>query len=128
MRELGFARYLSGAADEGVALMERALGTYRGQLDDPQGLAATLNRLGTVALDQDEPATALDRFSEALQLTLEAGMLIDQAHALDGMARGQERLGDPAAAENLRAAVDLYRRIGASELAEAERRLAATGG
>jgi DNA-binding SARP family transcriptional activator len=129
MRELGFARYLTGAADEGLALMERALGIYRGQLDDPQGLAATLNRLGTVALDQDEPAAALDRFGEALQLTLEAGMLIDQAHALDGMARCRERLGDPAAAaENLRAAVDLYRRIGAFELAEAERRLAAPDG
>jgi hypothetical protein len=68
MRELGFARYLTGDA-EGLALVEQALDMYRGELDDPQGLAATLIRLGRVALDQDEPAMALDRYGEALRLT-----------------------------------------------------------
>jgi DNA-binding SARP family transcriptional activator len=128
MRELGFARYLAGDA-EGLALVERALEMYRGPLDDPQGLAATLVRLGTVALDQDEPAMALDRFGEALRLILDGDMLIDQAHALDGTARCHERLADPARArENLSAAVRLYRRMGTFELAEAEERLAALGG
>jgi len=128
MRELGFARYLTGDA-EGLALVKQALDMYRGELDDPQGLAATLIRLGRVALDQDEPTMALDRYGEALRLTQAAEMLIDEAHALDGLAHCHEKLADPVRArENLSAAVRLYRRMGTFELAEAEKRLAALDG
>jgi tetratricopeptide (TPR) repeat protein len=128
MRELGFARYMSGD-DEGVTLIHDALEAYRGPVDDEQGMAATLNRLGAVALHRGEPAAALDHYGEAEQLARRVGMLIDHAHALDGLARGHEQLGDTAAAaENLRTAMELYRRMGSFELAEAEKRLAALGG
>jgi DNA-binding SARP family transcriptional activator/Flp pilus assembly protein TadD len=128
MRELGYARYLTGDP-RGVPLLERALETYRGPLDDDQGMGATLNRLGAVALDQSETEIAIERFEEALRLTRVAGMPIDQAHALDGLARCRERLGDPdGARESLREAAELYRRMGAFELADAERRLTALDG
>jgi hypothetical protein len=56
-------------------------------------------------------------------------MLIDEAHALDGLAHCHEKLADPVRArENLSAAVRLYRRMGTFELAEAEERLAALDG
>jgi DNA-binding SARP family transcriptional activator len=128
LRDIGITRYRAGD-HSGVADLERALEAFRGEVADTQGEAETLVYLGEAALERDGPAPGLDFYLQAVPLARKARSLIDEARALDGMARCRERLGGPAAAiDDLRAAVGLYRRMGAVELADAEERLVALGG
>ena len=128
LRDLGIARYRAGDHSGALAL-EQALEAFREEVQDAQGEAETLVYLGEVAAEQNAPDRARDFYRKAVPLARQASSLIDEARALDGIARCHERLGEPEAAlESLREAVAMYRRMGLAGLAEAEERLVALGG
>jgi DNA-binding SARP family transcriptional activator len=125
LRDLGITRFRAGDPS-GTDALERALEAFDGEVQDAQGEARTLVYLGEAAAETEGPARALDFYRQAIPLARKARSLIDEAHALDGIARCTERLGDRRdAVENLGQAVARYRRMGAFELAEAEARLTA---
>jgi tetratricopeptide (TPR) repeat protein len=125
LRDLGIARYRAGDRS-GVGLLRRALEAFREEVEDAQGEAETLVYLGETGAETEGPDRARDFYHQAIPLAKKAHSLIDEARALDGIARCDESSGDrEAALEGLRQAVAMYRRMGAVELAETQERLGA---
>ena len=128
LRDLGIARYRA-ADPSGTLKLERALAAFRDEVEDLQGEAETLVYLGETVVEGSGPDQALDLYRQAVPLARKAHSLIDEARALDGIARCHGLLGErEAAVEHLRQAVGRYRRMGAADLADAEERLFALGG
>jgi DNA-binding SARP family transcriptional activator len=128
VRELGWALHVSGDVG-GRRLVEQALDFCRTVQRDPSGEIDCLVYLGRIVTDEGDPAAALKLLDEAVDLARGAQRGFALAYALDAAARCRELLGDRAgAAEALREAVRLYRRMRLAELAGAEERLVESGG
>jgi DNA-binding SARP family transcriptional activator len=106
---------LSGAAED----VDAALETLRG-LGDRRGETEALVAKSALTAEIAGPADALILYRETLRLAREIHSPLDEAQALEGIARCTARLGDrKAALTDLRTAVELYERIGAAETASA---------
>ena len=84
-----------------------------------------LHRLGTVAMATGATREALGYYRQAGETAAALGFLVDEARALEGLARCEEELGDrKPAVEHLRTAVEIFERAGAAEAAAAAAYLA----
>jgi tetratricopeptide (TPR) repeat protein len=123
LQELGEARRQAGDPARATQDLTRAHAILV-QLGSRGGQAEVLNYLGALLLDTADPL-ARDRFRAALRLAREVGNPLEEARALDGMAGCSLHRSDPGdAARQLRAALAIYRRLGAPEAAAAEAALA----
>jgi tetratricopeptide (TPR) repeat protein len=110
-----------GAAD----LLGQALAIFR-DLGESLGEAEVLNHTGMLLTESGESGKALALYIDALGLARRIQSPLEQAHALEGLARCRIRLGDgKAGLTELRAAVAIYQRIGAAEADAAETYLTA---
>lgn len=88
------------------------------------GQAEVLNDLGALLLDTRDPL-ARERFQAALELAREVQNPLAEARALEGIAQCSTYDGSTEEAiRQLQAALEIYRRIGAPEAAQAEGKLA----
>jgi len=72
--------------------------TLCGELEDHDGEAVALNRLGEVHLADGRPGDARDQLTAALGLATENGNRLEQARARDGLGHAYHALGDTAEA------------------------------
>ena len=125
LQELGRVRGALGDADAARALLQDALGLFR-EIGDLQGETECGNAFAGLLADEGESQRALDLFREVLSTARTVRSPIEEARALEGAARCLDRLGDRSGAlAGQRAAVALYRRIGAARATPASERLAA---
>jgi tetratricopeptide (TPR) repeat protein len=111
--ELGIVARLTGDCDVAAQKHQRALAMFE-QLTDLVGQAEALNCLGDVSLARDELSQARHHHRRALDTALRAHSPRDEADARLGLGRCALRLGKPEeAAEEIRQAEAIYRRIGA---------------
>jgi tetratricopeptide (TPR) repeat protein len=103
---------------EAAALLRQALVRFR-ELRYRRGEAEVLIDIGLLSAEAGESAAAMAIFTEALELAREIGSQPEQARALEGRARCRASLGDDEAADELREAVEIYRRVGALRQADA---------
>ncbi|MEU5927061.1 tetratricopeptide repeat protein, partial [Streptomyces antimycoticus] len=89
------------------------------EVGDSQGEAEALNSTGALLARSGEPRRALDTYQQALRLARQVGSPLDEAHALEGIARCQAHTDTQAAITSLREAVTIYQRIGVAETATA---------
>lgn len=118
--ELGMVWHMTGDSVRAADDLAAALALYR-NLKSRSGQAEVLASMGTILLDKGDPQ-AKDRFHEALRLARAVQNRLAEARALEGVARWSLRLRrTDEAARSLRAALDIFRDIGAPEAAEVER-------
>ncbi|QIS11464.1 ATP-binding protein [Nocardia arthritidis] len=118
LNNLGIVRARTGLRAEAVDLHQRALALFR-QLGYRRGVVEVLVDIGTLLLDTGAPDVALGRFTEALAVARELGSQLEQAHALEGIARCRVGMGAEGDLAELREAIEMYARIGAPEAAAA---------
>jgi DNA-binding SARP family transcriptional activator len=117
--DLGRARHAQGRTTEAAELLAQARALFH-DLGDPHGEAEVLNSTGALRSDVSGPRAALPCYEEALRLAHRVPSPLEQARALEGLGLAHAALGDPArAATQLREAASLYRRIGATQAADA---------
>lgn len=117
-------RQATGDYPAAAAGYARAAALYR-ELGNQEGVAEVLTSEGALLAATAGPAEALPRYRQALESARAAQCPLEQARALEGIARCRDRLGDRAAAvADLGAAVELYRRVGAAEAGPAAEYLA----
>ncbi|WP_169814857.1 tetratricopeptide repeat protein [Nocardia crassostreae] len=122
---LGWIRYLSGDVPHAEELLHRALATFRA-IGHRTGETETLNRIGALYAASRDYSRALEIHEEALRLARLIHNHLEEGRALDGAARCRFHLGEQEASMTaLHAAVTIYQRLGAAELASAEAYLAA---
>jgi predicted ATPase/class 3 adenylate cyclase len=90
----------SGDYDEGGRLLEETAARARARGLDQQ-LTSTLHSLGDLALDREDPDTALQRFDEALAHAVETGNRRVQMYCVAGIACALLQQGDDRAAARL---------------------------
>ena len=124
LHELGRVRHSSGEWPAAAELLGQAAAIFH-DLDDTQGEAEVLNSTGALLTASHGPEQAEDLYRRALSLARAGQSPLDEARALEGLARCAAHRQDRAAAlSDLGRAVALYRRIGAREAAEAAAYLA----
>ncbi|MFF4290808.1 ATP-binding protein [Streptomyces sp. NPDC001633] len=112
---LGQAQHLAGEHQTAADLFQRAQELFE-EFGDAQGVARVLNCMGAVLADTAPPYRALAIYQRALQLACRVRSPLDEARALEGVARCHELAGHwQAALTKLHEAVTTYRRIGAAE-------------
>jgi tetratricopeptide (TPR) repeat protein len=112
---LGSVHYLTGEHPAGSATLIEALILYR-ELGDRLGQATALNKLGARLLDSSGYDDALNHHLQALRLAEDIHSPLEEARALEGIARCRLRVLDAEDGEaRLRQALAIYRRIGAPE-------------
>ena len=115
-----------GELHEAEDLLAAALNVYI-DMPYPVGEAEVRNSLAALTADTVGDEAGLAAYAACLELTLRAEHPLEQAHALEGMARCELRLGKrETGLEHLRAAVDLYARMHSAEHAAAAAFLAQT--
>ena len=92
----GLARS-QGDLDAAERLLERSLEVHQ-RLDDPIGMARTLNNLGNVALSKHDPETARARYLATLEVANRTNDLTLRSIALNNLGELARRAGDLAAA------------------------------
>ncbi|MFJ2345220.1 ATP-binding protein [Streptomyces antimycoticus] len=107
-------RNFTAAAD----LLDRSRVLFA-EVGDVQGEAEVLNSTGALLARSGQPRRALDTYQQALLLARQVRSPLDEAHALEGIARCQAPTDTRAAITSLREAVAIYQRIGAAETATA---------
>jgi tetratricopeptide (TPR) repeat protein len=113
---------LSGDCISALASYQQALALFC-DFGHQLGQAVALNSLGELSLRTSDPR-ARDYHSRALAIARDIGAPLEEARALEGI--GHSRLRDhdhPEAAGYLQQAHEIYRRIGAPELARVEEAL-----
>ncbi|MEV8063869.1 tetratricopeptide repeat protein [Streptomyces antimycoticus] len=114
LRDLGVvltkARDFTAATD----LLAQSRKLYE-EVGDLQGEVEALNSTGGLLVACDEKERALGIYQQALLLACQVRSPLEEAHALEGIARCQVRTGMRTAINSLREAVSIYRRIGAAE-------------
>ncbi|WP_329114288.1 ATP-binding protein [Streptomyces sp. NBC_01465] len=121
---LGRVRTATGQHPEAAGLLRQAL-SLRRELGDARGEAEALNALGDLLVETADTAGARSRYEEALQLTTVVPNPLEEGRALEGLGRCHELSGALSdALTDTRAAVGVYRRLGAAEAEPAEARLA----
>ncbi|HEV2636557.1 MAG TPA: BTAD domain-containing putative transcriptional regulator [Actinocrinis sp.] len=124
LQDLGRARHAAGEHRAAQDLLRRSLAAFQ-EVGDRQGEAEVGNSLGALAADTAGPDQALVHFRQALELARAVRSPLDEARALDGIARCDDRLGKhPSAVAHLDQALAVYRRIGAAEAEAAAAQLA----
>jgi tetratricopeptide (TPR) repeat protein len=119
LQELGVVRRLTEDTIRASDNLTEALAIYQ-DLGSSAGQAEVLNYLGALLLDSGDPH-ALGRFQTALRLARQVRNPLEEARALEGIARCLLRRHDTSqAAPQLHAALEIYRRIGAPEAALVE--------
>jgi tetratricopeptide (TPR) repeat protein/transcriptional regulator with XRE-family HTH domain len=125
LRNLGDVRRRTGDYPAAALALEQALGIYR-DLGDRGGEALALNERGTLYRVSDDLAQAIACHQRALDLARAIDSAWDEAHALAGLGRCALAGGRTAeAADDLRQALEIFRRIGAPEAGEVSGELAA---
>ena len=122
LTELGTVLRLTGDGLAAAAYQEQALELYRG-VSDRLGEGVVLHELGELALTSAGTtrasagaAQALEHFSAALDIAVDLAAPAEQARARVGIGRSELLAGRPGeAAEPLRQALEIYRRIGSPE-------------
>ena len=123
LRELGIVRRLAGDAGRAAADLTKAHSIYQ-ELGSLGGQAEVLNSIGTLLLDGGD-ARAHGRFQDAFRFSRQVRNPLEEARALEGLARCALRQSDTGeAARQLRAALAIYHRLGAPEAEVAEATLA----
>jgi len=118
LQELGATRRLAGSAAEAAEDLTRAHAIFQA-LGSRGGQAEVLNYVGDLLLDNQDPQ-APDRFRAALRLAREVRNPLEEARALEGLARCALRQHDATEAiPQLHAALEIYQRLGAPEAAAA---------
>ncbi|MFE7124909.1 ATP-binding protein [Streptomyces sp. NPDC057617] len=98
-----------------AVVLEQVHDAYR-YIGDRAGETEVLNRIGTLHLKCGDPRQAQAHHQRALELARTIRNQLEEARALEGVARCCELTRNyPAALSNLREAVSLYQRIGAAE-------------
>lgn len=122
--ELARIHHVRGELSDAADLLTGALDIYTG-IHFVVGEAEVRNSLAALTVDTEGDEAGLAAFAECLALTSRAEHPLEQAHALEGMARCELRLGKrETGLEHLRAAVDLYARMSSAEHAAASAFLA----
>jgi len=124
LRDHGRALHLSGDPTAAAVLYEQAR-TICQAIGDRPDETTVLTYMGALAAEVTGPREAQALYEEALLLARQTKRLLNEAHALDGIARCAAALGQHARAlEDMGQAVLLFRRMGAPEAASAAARLA----
>jgi tetratricopeptide (TPR) repeat protein len=111
---LGVVRQATGDVQGAAPALEQSLGIYR-DLGIPAGEAQVLNRIGALHLARGDAQQAQACHQAALKVARAVGSRLEEARALEGL--GQGTRATAAADRALRAALELYRRIGAADAA-----------
>lgn len=118
LQELGVVRQLTGNPTRAAEELTEALTIYR-DLGSRTGQAEVLNYIGAMLLDDGDPQ-AVNWFQDALRLARQVHNPLEEAHALEGVARCSLSQRDTKRAiQQLQAALEIYQRIGAPEAAQA---------
>jgi len=122
---LGVVQRLTGEYPAAARDLEQALGLYR-DLGDRFGEAEALNERGTLYRVNGDPARAEGCHRQALDLARAIAGSRDEAHALAGLGRCALAVGHAAQGEVLlQQALEIFQRIGAAEVGDVSRELAA---
>jgi tetratricopeptide (TPR) repeat protein len=122
-QELGVVRRLAGDTTQAADYLAKAYATFE-DLGSRSGRAEVLNCIGMLLVDEGNPQ-ALDRFRAALELAREVHNPLEEARALEGWARWSIRKSETGQGiRQLRAALEIYQRIGAPEAAQVRAALA----
>ncbi|MEU7942473.1 cyclophane-containing RiPP biosynthesis TPR protein HaaT [Microbispora bryophytorum] len=109
--ELGALHRLDGDLAAATSALNRAAAWYA-ELGNRTGQLEVQNHFGALLLDIDEHDRAKDRYEYALSLARELGVPLQEAHALDGLARCELARGRPEQAAELRSAAQaVYQRL-----------------
>lgn len=118
LQELGVVYRLTGDRIRAADYLATAQTIYQ-NLESRAGQAEVLNRIGEL-LDDGDPQ-ALKSFEDALRLARQVYNPLEEARALEGVARcSLRRHGTSEALQQLHAALEIYERIGAPEAAQAQ--------
>jgi tetratricopeptide (TPR) repeat protein len=116
LQELGVVRWLAGDTSQAIDNLTEALTIFQ-DLGSRSGQAEVLNCLGKTLLDNGD-VRALERFHAALRLAREVRNPLEEAHALEGIARCALHQNDTdRAIRQLQAALEINERIGAPDAA-----------
>ncbi|GLX08056.1 ATPase [Microbispora sp. NBRC 16548] len=111
LHELGRLRHAHGDHSGAAMLLEEALLFFQ-EARDPHGQAETINSKADLLADAEGPQAALPVYREALRLSRDVGIALEEGRALEGIARCADRIGDrDTALARLRAALVIYRRL-----------------
>jgi tetratricopeptide (TPR) repeat protein len=112
LNELGALQRLTGDHKAAATSLSQALDLRR-RAGNLLGEAETLNNMGDLSLVVGTLTDVRARHEDALRIATSIGSPLEEARALEGIGRCDLRDGRPeAAAETLRRALDIYRRIG----------------
>ncbi|HEY3867269.1 MAG TPA: tetratricopeptide repeat protein [Actinocrinis sp.] len=124
LQGLGRVRDASGDRAAAAELYDAALALFR-EVGDLQGQSETLHATAELVADTAGPHEALGLYRQAADLAHSVHSPLDEAWALEGLARSAARTGDRAAAATAqREAVAIHRRIGSRDADAAARTLA----
>ncbi|MFD0340327.1 ATP-binding protein [Streptomyces sp. NPDC127117] len=118
--ELGRTRTITGNHAAAGDLLHQSLILFQ-EAGNVQGEAEVLNSTGDLLAKSAVPQRALVTYRQALDVARQAMSPLDEAHALEGIARTSDH---HAALADLRQAVSIYRRIGVPEATSAAEYLA----
>jgi DNA-binding SARP family transcriptional activator/Tfp pilus assembly protein PilF len=125
LSQVARVHYAMGNFELAEPLLEQSLRIHRDAQYLP-GEAKAINIIAALKADTGGPEAGLDLYRESIALALRAEDPLEQARALEGMARCEAALGmRESAIEHLEAAVDLYRRMRAAELGPSSQYLTA---
>lgn len=125
---IGCAHRLAGRPGEALAALEDAL-DLAGRVGPETSVTEALNALGETLLLLDRPAEALVRHQQALVSARRTGDRLQEAYALDGVARSMAAggIGGPPR-DHWLAALAIYTELGVPEAAEVRARIDALPG
>ncbi|WP_216894055.1 ATP-binding protein [Nocardia alni] len=126
LNNLGIVQTRTGLYAEAVDAHTQARALFH-QLGNRRGEVEVLIDIGTLLLETGMPDAGMENFTEALGFAREVGSQLEQARALEGIARCRVSIGDISGIEQLREAVAVYRRIDAPEAIAAEAYLSELG-
>lgn len=108
-----------GEKEKALQFYEKSL-EIRRAIEDFDGESSSLGGIGLIYLSKNQTRIALDFFSKELQSSIKSDNKENIARSYLRLGRGFEQLGDfPAAAENYRQALTIFREIGLnSEVAD----------
>ncbi|WP_216898834.1 tetratricopeptide repeat protein [Nocardia alni] len=122
---LGWMRHLQGRQDAAMDLLREALTIFQNIHSSP-GETETYNRIAAVTAEIGDWEQALSIFERALGSARRIRNRIEEARALEGIARCCARFDHGPAAETLlRQAMDIYSELGAAEARTMPRELRA---
>ncbi|MEW2620918.1 tetratricopeptide repeat protein [Streptomyces sp. NPDC048106] len=124
LNHMAAVQVATGSYTSAAVVLEQVHDAYR-YIGDRAGETEVLNRVGALRLICGDPGQAQAHYERALELARTIHNQLEEARALEGVARCCELTSSyPAALSSLREAVSLYQRIGAAEAPAAAQYLA----